>query len=509
MSKVINVYKSDALYIDKARIPLKIEDAIVNRYTMRFYDEKACARCEHASLRHSEEFCARCPAFEDEVHLSGTYTIGNKPYLKAPLGDQNTLIGYLHSRGYSANIISKQPLTPKYPLKFIGDLREYQVGAPEALIRAKRGVLRAAARTGKTVMATAAICKVGRKTIILAAQREWLEGFYDTFVGSEITQRMSNIPKSKIGFCKTLQDFEKNAVCLATYQTFLSPSGQKLLRKIRSMFTTIVIDEVHTTAAYGFLSTLSKFNARYVWGLTATDDRKDGRYVLVNRVVGKVCHHAKRDVLQPTWTLVDSVYSDSRATGRWTTLVSRLENDPKRLKQIAEWAVRDAKAGHVVLIPMAQVKPIRALAMAINKLAGEEIAHALTGTLKKSTRRQLVLDAQQGKVKIIVGTLKLLSVGLNIPPASCLYEIALSSNMPNVEQRISRILTPVDGKRPPIVRVWLDNYKIRKSCLRAEWFGKVAKHFKPKMKQEVETKWLRYLNSKVGAAAQGRTLFGW
>lgn len=515
MSKVINVYKSDALYLEQTLVPAPLEQAIADRYTMRFYNEKACKQCEHAALRHSEEFCSRCPAFEDEVQLSGRYTIGKKPYIKAPLGDQNTLVGYLHNKGYSANIISKQPLTPKYPLKFIGELRDYQVGAPEALIRAKRGVLRAAARTGKTIMATAAICKVGRKTLILASQREWLEGFYDSFVGSQITQRMSNIPKSKIGFCKTLKDFESKAVCLATYQTFLSPSGKKLLQKIRSMFTTIVIDEVHTTAAYGFLSTLSKFNCRYMWGLTATDDRKDGRYVLVNRVLGKVCHHAKREVLRPKWTMVESVFRDTRANGQWPTLVRRLENDPKRLKQIAEWAVRDAAAGHVVLIPMGQVKPIKALTMAINKIAGSDIAHALTGTLQKNIRRTLVTDAQQGKVKVIVGTLKLLSVGLNIPPASCLYEVALSSNMPNVEQRISRILTPMEGKRQPIVRVWLDEYKVRKSCLRAEWFGKVEKHFNPIINDANRQKWLRYLNSKVGAfsaqrdGANGRALFGW
>lgn len=492
--KTIRVHQADGLYLDARDVSARLKRTLTERYTIRFYEERICAGCEHLTERHSEEFCDPCPAYKAEVALTGDYTIDRRDYVKTPLGDKQRLFAYLRNQGYKVRLQNHIKPGKSYPLRFVGKLRSYQVGSDDALITAKRGVLKARARTGKTVMATSAVCKVGKKTLIVAAQREWLQGFYDTFVGSKLTTRMTNIPKSKINFCKTYADFESNVVCLATYQTFISPGGYKLLDKIRSMFDVIVIDEIHGAAAFHFLKVLSKFKAEYVWGLTATPGRKDNMYQLVDLVVGRVCHVAKRDDnLVPRWSLVPTGFS-KQSGGMWVNLVKRLEGDPKRLKLIAEWAVRDAAAGNIILIPLSHLKPVKALVLAINKIAGEELAQALVGSLTKKVRKQLVEDTQLGKVKIVVGTIKLLSVGLNLPPANMLYEVALSSNIYNAEQRISRILTPHPGKGRPIVRVFLDDYKVRRSCLRNEWFGCIKRLFKPTFEPNGEQMWLQYLN---------------
>ena len=40
------------------------------------------------------------------------------------------------------------------------------------------------------------------------------------------------------------------------------------------------------------------------------------------------------------------------------------------------------------------------------------------------------------------------------------------SNPPNHEQEVSRILTPLEGKRTPLVKYFVDNMGISKGCLR-------------------------------------------
>lgn len=273
-----------------------------------------------------------------------------------------------------------------------------------------------------------------------------------------------------------------------------------------------LVHNCHGVAAHHFLRIMSRFNSKYMFGLTATPDRKDGMYKLVDMVIGRVAHRVKREVLRCRWIPVRTKFKDSRKNGLWTNLVKRLEKDPNRLKLIAEYALKDIEAGHVVLIPFAQVTPIKALVATINKLAGEKVAHEFSGGLHKKIRKQLIAEAQTGSIKCIVGTNKLLSVGTNIPPASAWYDTTMNSNIPNAIQRFSRILTPLDGKPQPIVRFFMDAYPVRVSCARSEWFGIVKRHFNPLMTPKDEEIWTSYIAGKdqtVDFGQRKQPLLGW
>jgi superfamily II DNA or RNA helicase len=279
-----------------------------------------------------------------------------------------------------------------------------------------------------------------------------------------------------------MEDFEKYDVCLVTVQTFHNERGQKLLKKIRDMFTVLVVDEVHMSAAQKYASAVAKLNTRYRIGLSGTPSRKDGRMVIADSLFGPILFKAKVEQLRPRVALVRTEYTRPKSKGRgplWATIVKNIETDPKRLKLIAKWAIKDAKAGHMVLIPLSQVVPIKALTLAINKLAGKRMAHAFWGGLKKDKRKQLIQDARTYKARILVGNSKLVSVGTNIPRASAIYYCHLSSNLENAEQRIARVLTPWDDKPQPLLRIFLDNCDVARSCLRNEWFRAIRPKFKP------------------------------
>ncbi len=337
-----------------------------------------------------------------------------------------------------------------------------------------------------TVIFSAACCKIGKKTMILASQREWLIGFRETFIGSKTQPALSNCKPSQIGFARKYEDFLKYDICLVTVQTFYSEAGQKLLQKIKSMFHMVGVDEIHTGAAPKYAKVLSELNCERKIGLSGTPNRKDGRFVIMRNLIGPNIYEAKVARLRPRVRLVRTEYSQtSKGQVLWTRLVSGLERNPKRLKLIAQWAIRDAKNGHMVLIPFSQVAPIKALVMAINKLAGKRIAYpfwgGLTGKGKdgRSLRDIYIEAARNYKIKILVGNIKLLSTGTNIPRASAIYEVALSSNLENVEQRVSRVLTPYDGKPEPIVRIFLDDMNVRRRCMQNEFWNAINPLFKP------------------------------
>jgi superfamily II DNA or RNA helicase len=505
MAKELKVISREAFFIRKKDIKPTDVDAIMQKHTHLFFekDGQICESCEFNEDRQNSESglsdqCPQCAAFKGGVSLAKEMVIGQNKYISIPAGDRKGIKAMFKDRELVFK--SKRPKTEmSRKIKFTGELRDYQREAVDEIKKTKFGIVKAPPRSGKTVLSTAAICEIGGKTIIMAAQREWLDGFYETFCGSETQKPLTNAKKSQVGFARTLEEFEKYDVCLVTVQTFHNERGQKLLKKIRDMFQVLVVDEVHMSAAQKYASAVSKLNTRYRIGLSGTPSRKDGRMVIADSLFGPILFEAKVEQLRPRISLVRTEFRRPKSKGRplWTTLVKQLETDPARLKLIAKWAIKDAKAGHMVLIPLSQVAPIKALAMAINKMVGKRMAHPFWGGLKKDKRKQLIQDARNYKARILVGNSKLVSVGTNIPRASMIYEVAMSSNLENCQQRIARVLTPWDDKPPPGVRIFLDEYEVRKSCLRNEWFKCILPKFKP-IVSDVDMKVMKsYLSART------------
>lgn len=203
--------------------------------------------------------------------------------------------------------------------------------------------------------------------------------------------------------------------------------------------------------------------------------------ILFENIIGPVFHTMETKRMVPEVRLTRTGFSRTVRKGvvPWARLVSGLENDKKRIKKIAKQAIADVEAGHLVLIPVAQIRPIKKIVDQINKLAGKRLAYSFTGSLKKDKRDLYIQKARSYKIKVLVGTQKILSVGINIPRASCLYECVMSANLQNAEQRMARVLTPMEGKPRPIIRYFLDECSVRKSCMRNEFYRVLMPIFKP------------------------------
>ncbi|QBX06721.1 ATP-dependent helicase [Burkholderia phage BcepSaruman] len=487
---------------------MDVREELIEKYKFRFYEDKSCRQCEFFEDRHSDA-CDNCGAFLGGADLASVVKMGEKDFIKTPLGDAGGLKQVLEKSDIQFKFKKHFPdKTFSRPIKFTGTLKDYQPGAVEAILKRKRGVLKAPPRSGKTVMGAAAVCQLGKKTIIMASQREWIMGFQETFIGSDTQAALTDCRKDKIGLCKTYEDFLKYDICLVTCQTFWSDKGRKLLRKVRDMFAMLLVDEIHTGAAPKYASVIAALNCEYKIGLSGTPNRKDGRYVLMRNLMGPVIADIKVERLRPHVRLVKTAYSqNTKGQVQWTRLVSGIENNPQRLKLIAEWAVKDANNGHMILIPMALTKPIKALVAAINKIAGAEIAKPFlgSGSMKKTDRDRILQEARQYKIKVLVGTTKLLTTGTNIPRASALYLLTPSSNMENAEQRGARVLTPFEGKPTPIWRIFLDNVGVSRRCLANEWWGCMKPKFKPVMTDKDEKMLLDYLKQKGnGGSMEGR-----
>lgn len=498
----MKVYARERYFVRADKLGPTLCKKILDHYTHHFFEEKACAKCEWNSLRQQYGLpgeCEACAAYKGSAQLASRVKVGQHKYIATPLGDYAGLCKLIRHKG-DIQLVEKHPVIPIKPIHLTSSLRDYQEEAIEACIKGQKGVLQAPPRSGKTVMLTAMIARLGVKSLIIASQRDWLVGFYETFVGSPTQQGFTDLDKSRIGFCKKLKDFEHYDICLATVQTFHSENGQKLLRQLRDKFTLVGIDEVHTSSANRYIQEISRFNCKYKIGLTGTPDRKDGKYPLTEAVVGPIIYSAKVERLRPTIRLVRTKYNKVMKSGVWAYMVRNLENDKARQKLIAEWAIRDMKAGHMVLIPFTQVKPILSMVKLINEMYGSQVAYPFYGGLKKDIRDKTIEDARKYKVKIIVGNMRLLGTGINIPRASCLSWSTMSSNLPQCQQRVSRILTPCDDKPQPIIRMFLDDTNVARACLNNEYWNCVKPVFNPIISDKDKETLYAYLKQRSSSS---------
>ena len=369
----------------------------------------------------------------------------------------------------SQALIGKNPVVADHrvdapiqlPIEFQGKYRKFQKPAIRALVKSPNGVLKSKPRTGKTVMATGALLKIQQKTLILAHQTDLIEQFCNETINARKKKQLfdGRLHPGVAGICSTYEDFERHDICLATYQTFLSSKGQRLLSRIRRFFGLVIVDEVHRAPATRYFEILSQFPAKSVHGLTATDDRKDGKWPLSELLIGPVVFETEPDnVMTPR---VYGVYTSMKPRNpqpkTWVGCENMLFRNNDRNVMIAKQAVKDAKKGHHVLIPVKRVAHAEVLSELINNLYGREVCFIFTARHVRKVDRQWARDEMNTNKKIRVTiAMRQMLTGMNVPRWSCEYTICPISNPPQYTQEVDRICTAMEGKPQPIVRYFYD-----------------------------------------------------
>lgn len=244
MTGVLKAYAREAYLIP---IRTLSGDDIENahaRCLIRIYDDKKCSVCENYDDRHSD-VCDSCAAFLNARQMSKLVEEGGKTFLSIPLGASKILRNWATTIGRELKVVEHFPDADDFSrtIRFTGKLYGYQEEAVQAILERKRGMLKSPPRSGKTVIATAAICRIGKKALVIASQIEWLNQFRDTFLGSESTDAMTNARESQVRICKTYEDFVQADVCLATFSMFFSKRGKELLARVKDLFSFVTMDE--------------------------------------------------------------------------------------------------------------------------------------------------------------------------------------------------------------------------------------------------------------------------
>lgn len=316
-----------------------------------------------------------------------------------------------------------------------------------------------------TVMAVAASVRNQNRTIIMADQKDFLDGFYETI------EAMTNLPaleeetgKKLFGFPKTLKDYETFQIILITYQQLIKDSkiSRKRMQLLRKFYGALIVDEVHRSATPTFSKVLSRMTTRMRIGLSATPARKDMREILPYHFIGPVIAQTKAEAMTPAISVhptPSTVKTKSQFNGPagWVRFTQFLSRHNDRNMMIVDSVLRDLNNGRNIAIPIMYKEHAAWLKKEIDFAYGSEICALFMGGAKNSKlRKSIVDDARAGKVRVVIGIRRLIQVGINIPQWDTLYSIMPMNNAPNWEQESYRILTPLKDKKQPMIRMFVD-----------------------------------------------------
>src|SRR3989344_4929843 len=230
---------------------------------------------------------------------AGLPTYGEKKFIKTleqtdeailvPRGFLKNLYAWLDERSIKYRIIDERLTLDPVGLNSSYMMLPYQESAVTDFDATEQGLLVAPAGAGKTFMGLEIVARKRQPAIILTHRRQ----IYDQWL--ERVEQGLGIPKSKIGQIGSTKKKPLQPITVAMVQTL---ARMKDANDIASQFGTVLIDECHHMPSRMFRDVISKFPARYRFGLTATPSRKYNDEKLIGVYLGDVVHAIDKAKMQ-------------------------------------------------------------------------------------------------------------------------------------------------------------------------------------------------------------------
>ena len=327
----------------------------------------------------------------------------------------------------------------KSNMKFMGELRPYQnniVSTYHKGLEKGGGLLEVPCGRGKTVCALKIAADIGLKTIVIV---------HKGFLLNQWIERIQQfIPNAKVGKIQgKVIDVEGKDIVIGMLQSL---SMKEYPEELFSSFGLTIVDEVHHIAAEVFVRSLFKIVTKYVLGLSATMNRKDGLTKVFKMFLGEILYKEKREgndnvlVKAITYKSTDDEFNevkyDYRGNPVYSTMISKLcTYNPRSefiIKVITD--IYNENTEQQIMILAHNKNLLKYLHDAIDSRNIAPVGYYIGG-MKESELKKSELK------KIIIGTYAMASEALDI---KTLTTLVMATPKTDITQAVGRILRTKD-----------------------------------------------------------------
>lgn len=200
-------------------------------------------------------------------------------HIALPRGCQDALVDLLQAHGVELNVDDHRQPGEALDVHFQGTLTPLQTAAVQALLDHDIGILVAPPGVGKTVVGAALIASRRCATLVLVHRRPLLDQWraqMALFLG---------VDEKTIGMVGGGKRRANGRLDVAMIQSLVHHGT---VEDLAAEYGQVIVDECHHVPAASFERVLSEAKARYVVGLTATAERRDGHHPIGEMQLGPV-----------------------------------------------------------------------------------------------------------------------------------------------------------------------------------------------------------------------------
>ena len=396
-------------------------------------------------------------------------------YIVLPRGLREDILKKFDNAGIRYKIEDKRTQGRELNISFKGELRESQIPAAETMLENETGILHAATAFGKTVVCCDMIARRGISTLILVDRadlmNQWikrLDEFLD--IDEELPEYQTKTGrtrkrKSLIGNLQGAHDTLTGIVDVAMIRSLKKKDGFHPMLK---EYAQVYFDECHHAASESAIEVLQEINAKYVYGVTATPKRGDGKEKINEFLLGPIRYRfTAKDraeeqnidhLVYPRFTRTVKPHHLSK-TPYGNDAYELIRNNDVRDEQIIRDVADCVQAGRTPVVLTKYVDHAKKLAERLKTYADRLIL--LTGANGTKARRAQVKELNEvddSDSLILVGTGSLLGEGFDFPRLDTLFMATPVSGENVVEQYVGRLNRDYDGKENVIVYDYVDSH---------------------------------------------------
>lgn len=352
------------------------------------------------------------------------------------------------------------------PIKSSVKLYDYQEEAVKKIIKTRNGLVVAGAGSGKTMIALETVARIGGSMLWLTHTKDLLEQAKCRFLANY------DVDLKDIG---TVSEGKVNIqrYTFATVQTMC----KKNLESFKHCFDIIIVDEFHNVKKINnftlFDKVISNLSAMYKIGITATDYRNDGNFRAALTLIGdKMCEIPRSEIeknlsplkikrIEIPFEIETKIFLNSDGTINYHEIIKNLVKNEKRNNKIVETLKKIDKPTIVLSERIAHL-------LELQKMLGEGVViTSETSKKMKEVRKKVFENLNNGTIKVVFATYKLLKEGVDIPKLEYIIFASPIKDPIAVEQASGRVMRKAEGKEYGTVIDIVDNFGLFKGFEKA------------------------------------------
>lgn len=356
--------------------------------------------------------------------------------LSMPRGFIGKLIRFCRENDIEHAFLDQRKKHEQCSYGFEAILRNDQQTLLKSVLKKDFGVIVAPPGAGKTILAMKIIAERAQPALVVVHRQQLIEQWMDR------VEAFLGIPRNEIGRIGQGKNKIGKQITIATIQSLAKELEKEGDDNINKKFGIVIVDECHHVPAETFRNAMSKIQAYYIYGLTATPFRKynDGKliFTFLGEIVGEIKPTQLETAKHPKIIVRNTQFEVpfNPKIDKFETLSKILIHDTQRNQIILGDISNELKQGRKAVVITERKEHIETLALYLRQKF--EVL-TMSGEDSESSRKAKWSIQKGGNYQVLITTGQFFGEGTDLHTANCLFLVYPFSFEGKLIQYIGRV----------------------------------------------------------------------